>query len=113
MPTCLPIPTPAFSYIMKGVNLDTPYLATGQVLSGGAMHSGGAFTLVWQSASVATKNAMANGVVGLMTLATADGSKITAPVKVASALVGSIFIATCTITAVTSVDYRVIVTQFY
>src|ERR1700720_3267281 len=113
MPTCFPIPTPSFSYIMSGVALDTPYLATGQSLQGGNVHIGGSFTVVWLSASTTTKNAMASGVVGTMIFASADGSKITAPVKVISTLVGSLFIATCTITAVTPVDYRVIATQFY
>jgi hypothetical protein len=98
---------------MNGVTLDVLYQATGQALSGGNLHAGGAFTLVWISASTATKNALANGAVGTMTFAEAGGSKITALVKVTSTLVGSLFIATCTVTAVTPVDYRVIFTQFY
>jgi hypothetical protein len=113
MQTCFPIATPTFSYIMNGIILDTPYQATGQALAGGNLQAGGAFLLMWQSASTATKNALANGAVGTMTFAEAGGSKITALVKVASTLVGSLFIATCTVTAVTPIDYRVIPTQFY
>lgn len=113
-PTCLPIPVPTTPYLFAGVTLDTPVLCTAPPLSGGQLLAGSSFTLLFQSPSTTTQNALTLGATGSMQLTLADGAKITAPAQVQTTLLtGSLLQVTFTVTQTTPIWQYVTITQFF